>query len=80
MCASTGLRIVMNTPPDTPIKTHIRNYLKKVNLLENVLNGGLTFLMNATTIDVNSDEPISSICKGISNVITVIDIQNVIAA
>jgi hypothetical protein len=76
--SSSGLRILMRTPPNTPIKNFIRKYLEKINLGEEVLNGGLIFLINASQVDVNSDMPINSICVGISNVITVIDIQYVI--
>ena len=76
--SSSGLRILMRTPPNTPIKNFIRKYLEKINLGEEVLNGGLIFLINASQVDVNSDMPINSICVGFSNVITVIDIQYVI--
>ena len=80
MAASSGLRIVMNAPADTPIRDHIRKYLQKVNLGEGVLNGQLIFLINASTINVNSYDRLDSICVGNANVITVIDAQNVIAA
>ena len=76
--SSSGLRILMRTPPNTPIKNFIRKYLEKINLGEEVLNGGLIFLINASQVDVNSDMPINSICVGFSNVITVIDILYVI--
>ena len=76
--SSSGLRILMRTPPNTPIKNFIRKYLEKINLGEEVLNGGLIFLINASQVDVNSDMPINLICVGIANVITVIDIQYVI--
>ena len=80
MAASSGLRIVMPTPADVTIKQHIRNYLRKLNLGDGVLKGGLIFLINAQTMDVNSNNPMSSVCKGNASVITVVDVQNVIAA
>ena len=81
MAASTGLKMVMKSPRNTPIRDHIRKYLEKVNLGEEVLNQKvLIFLMNAIQIDVNSSAPISSICKGEQNTITVVDIKNLIAA
>ena len=76
--SSTGLKILMRTPPYTPIKNFIRKYLEIINLGEEVLNGGIMFLYNASQIDVNSDMPIDSFCVGKTNVITVIDIQYVI--
>ena len=81
MAASSGLKLVMPTPSNTPIREHIRKYLEKVNLGENILTQNvLIFLINAAKIDVNSFNPIKSICKGNSVVITVIDVKNVIAA
>ena len=80
MIASSGLRLVMSTPPETPIRVHIRKYLEKLGLGEGVLEKDLVFLINATKIDVNSLDRIDTICHGIQTVITVIDVKNVIAA
>ena len=82
MAASTGLRMAMSTPKKTPIRVHIRKYLEKDHLGEWALSekGGLIFLLNATKVNVNSDEPIDSICKGNAPIITVIDAKNLIAA
>ena len=44
MAASTGLVITMPTPPYISIKQLIRNYISKLGLGENVLDGSLVFL------------------------------------
>ena len=76
MAASTGLRMAMSTPKKTPIRVHIRKYLEKVHLGEWALSekGGLIFLLNATKVNVNSDEPVDSICKGNAPIIIFINI------
>ena len=52
-----------------------------MNLGENILTQNiLIFFINAAKIDVNSYDPIKTICKGNSVVITIIDAQNVFAA
>ena len=80
MIASSGLRLVMSTPPETPIRVHIRKYLEKLGLGEGVLEKDLVFLINANKIDINSSDRMDTICQGFQTVITVIDVKNVIAA
>ena len=80
MHASSGLRLVMSTPPETPIRVHIRKYLEKLGLGEGVLEKDLVFLINANKLDVNSLARMDTICQGFQTVILVIDVKNVIAA
>ena len=81
MAASSGLKILMPTPCNTPIREHIRKYLEKVGLHENILSQNiLIFLINAAKIDYNSYAPIQSVCKGNPAVVTVVDLKYVIAA
>ena len=78
MNASSGLTLIMPTPHNTPIKTFLRNYIKKLGLGEGVLGSSIIFLFNAEIIDVNDDKPVSFFPDNAS--ITVIDVGNVIGA
>ena len=77
--ASSGLVATLPTPPDITIKQLIRNYLNKLGLRENVLNGDIVFIHNAMIMDVNEQTPVSTKFKNISAII-VIDVKGVIAA
>ena len=77
--ASSGLTVILATPPNASVKQLIRNYLKKLGLRKEVLNGGIIFIYNAEVINVNDERPLSSFLKDTS-VIIVVDVQGVIAA
>ena len=82
MKASSGLSIVMPTPPNVPIKTMKRNYIKRLGLDDGVLNGAIIFLFNAKVINYKDDiKLISEFFKNkYCSTITVIDVNNIIAA
>ena len=79
MAASTGFVITMPTPPYISIKQLIRNYISKLGLGENVLDGSLVFLFNAAILNVNDETPVSSVFKN-NTAITVLDVKELIAA
>ena len=79
MATSNGFTIIMPTPPYISIKQLIRNYISKLGLGENVLNGSLIFLFNAAVIDVNDETPVCFLFKN-NTAITIVDVKNVIAA
>jgi hypothetical protein len=80
--ASSGLSIVMPTPPNVLMKTMKRNYIKRLGLDDSVLNGAIIFLFNAKVINYKDDiKLISEFFKNKEiNTITVIDVNNIIAA
>ena len=82
MKQSTGLKMIMSTPGDIPIKDIIRKYLEKIQVQEQILYDelGLIFLFQGMKLDINSDKPISSVCKGNINEITVIYGRSLIGA
>ena len=77
--ASSGLAVVLPSPPNITVKKLIRNYLKKLGLREGVLNGGIIFIYNAEVVNVNDERPLSSFFRD-QAVIIVVDVQGVIAA
>ena len=79
--ASSGLKVVMKVPYYISFKQLFRLYSKKVGFSETLLGKAIIFLLNAQTLDVNSESQISTKIKSKDfTTITVIDQNNVIGA
>ena len=77
--ASTGMTVLLPSPPYISIAQLFKNYVKKINLPETVLEKSITFIFEANVVNPFDPSPISSKFKDNSR-ITVIDSQNIISA
>ena len=77
--ASTGMTVLLPSPPYISIAQLFKNYVKKIHLPETVLEKSITFIFEANVVNPFDPNPIYSKFKDNSR-ITVIDTQNVISA
>ena len=77
--ASTGMTVLLPSPPYISIAQLFKNYVKKIHLPETVLEKSITFIFEANVINPFDPNPICSKFKD-NSLIIVIDTQNVISA
>ena len=77
--ASTGMTVLLPSPPYISIAQLFKNYVKKIGLPETVLEKSITFIFEANVVNPFDPSPISSKFKDNSCII-VIDSQNIISA
>ena len=77
--ASTGMTVLLPSPPYISIAQLFKNYVKKIGLPETVLEKSITFIFEANVVDPFDPSPISSKFKD-NSLIIVIDSQNIISA
>ena len=77
--ASTGMTVLLPSPPYISIAQLFKNYVKKIGLPETVLEKSITFIFEANVVNPSYPSPISSKFKD-KSLIIVIDSQNIISA
>ena len=77
--ASSGMSVSLPSPPNISIAQLIQNYLKKINLPQDVLNKDITFIFEANVLNPFDLNPIFTKFKD-NSLILVIDTQNIISA
>ena len=77
--ASSGMHVILPSPKYITIAELFKNYLKKINLPETVLNKDITFIFEANVLNPFDQTQIGNKFRD-NSLILVIDVQNIISA
>ena len=77
--ASSGMHVILPSPKYITIAELFKNYLKKINLPETVLNKDITFIFEANVLNPFDQTLIGTKFRD-NSLILVIDVQNIISA
>ena len=77
--ANTGLKLILQFPPNITIRDMIKLYMNKLQLSEGYIGNQVIFLLNGQQMDYNSDKKIGNVLKNYM-LITVFDQGGVIGA
>ena len=75
---SSGLKVVIAAPKYITLKELFRLYAKKIGIKENHLGNQIVFIYSSKTLDINDNQPISSIRESQPKISVVDTLSNVI--
>jgi len=61
--ANTGLKLILQFPPNITIRDMIKLYMNKLQLSEGYIGNQVIFLLNGQQMDYNSDKKIGNVLK-----------------
>ena len=77
--ASSGMTVMLPSPPDISIAELFKNYINKINLPSSVLDKDITFIYKTNALNPYDKNPVNSLFND-NSLVLAIDSQNIIAA